>query len=113
MGGVAVSKKTTESQLAEDYNLHGVNADDWGEAEPLAQPVRREVTLSVRFSREEIAAIRAAAHMAGVKPTAFIRELAVTTATGSGAQTPKKALNEAIDILARDLDHLRRAARAA
>ncbi len=108
-----MSKKSTESQLAEDYTLHGIDGDDWGDSEPLVQPIRREVTLSVRFSREEIAAIRSAAERAGVKPTAFIRELAVTTATDSGTEKPRRALDEAIDVLARDLDRLRRAAHAA
>lgn len=46
-----------------------------------AHPERPDVTLSVRVSRAEIDAIRAAARRAGEKPTAFVRAAATSRAT--------------------------------
>jgi hypothetical protein len=60
-------------KLAEKYTDSDINVDEWGPAHSVTHPGRRQVTLSVRFSEEEIAAVRTAAHQAGVKPTAFIR----------------------------------------
>jgi predicted component of type VI protein secretion system len=67
----------TEAELAERYYDRRHADGDWGEPEPLDKPVRLEVTLSVRFTREEVEAVRAAAERAGMKPTAFIRQAAV------------------------------------
>jgi hypothetical protein len=67
----------TEAELAERYYDRRHEDSDWAEPEPVEKPARLEVTLSVRFSREELEAVRAAAERAGIKPTAFIRLAAV------------------------------------
>jgi hypothetical protein len=65
------------AEIAEGYYERRHEDGDWREPEPLDKPVRLEVTLSVRFSREELEAVRTAAEQAGIKPTAFIRQAAV------------------------------------
>lgn len=66
----------SERELADYYN----ETEDLSEFE-LEQPervtVRRAVTISVRFSEEEIAALRERADAAGVKVTSFIRAAAL------------------------------------
>lgn len=103
-----MNNKLTEAQLAEQYDAHGAG-ENWETPEPLTQPTRREVTLSVRFSADEIAAIRHAAKQTHEKPTAFIRAAALSIA-GHSTEPPNKALDEAIEKLAKDLDQLRNAA---
>jgi predicted component of type VI protein secretion system len=71
------SDQTTETQLAERYYERRDDDGEWGEPEPLEKPARLEVTLSVRFTADEINALRAAADKAGIKPTAFIRQAAM------------------------------------
>jgi len=68
--------QASEADLAESYYDRRTE-DVWGEPEPLERPARLDVTLSVRFSREEIEAVRAAAQRAQLKPTAFIRHAAL------------------------------------
>lgn len=101
----------SEAQLAEHYRVNGIDPDEWASPQALTPPARRQITLSVRFSEEEITAIREAAQRAGVKPTAFIRTRALATTAGSGQ--PPNTIDAAIDVLARDLDRLRHAAHAA
>lgn len=67
----------SEAELAEYYYAHGDDEDMWGEPEPVQQPERLDVTLSVRFTRTEVEAIRAAADSVGKKPTVFIRDAAL------------------------------------
>jgi predicted DNA binding CopG/RHH family protein len=52
--------------------------DDTDRGEPVPVTVRRTVTISVRFSAEEIEAIRQRAEAAGMKVTAYIRQAAVS-----------------------------------
>jgi hypothetical protein len=66
-----------EAEIAEQYHQRRHEDEDWDEPEPLDKPSRLDVTLSVRFTREELEAVRAAAREAGLKPTAFIRQAAV------------------------------------
>ncbi len=67
---------------------------------------RPDVTISVRFTAAEIAAVRARAEAAGVKPTAYIRRLAL-----AGEQPPldRSQLSHLVEALTRDLEDLRRA----
>jgi uncharacterized protein (DUF1778 family) len=65
----------TEAELAEHYNETSDVSDFEGTAEPVE--VRRDVTISVRFSEDEIAALRERADIAGTRVTAFIRAAAL------------------------------------
>jgi hypothetical protein len=82
VGGV-MSRRTRrteperEAEIAERYYERRHEDGDWDEPERLDKPVRLDVTLSVRFSREELEAVRTAAEQAGIRPTAFIRQAAV------------------------------------
>ena len=94
MGGVTMVKKT-EAELADYYNeTKDVSEFDLEHPEPVT--VRRSVTISVRFSDEEIAELRARAEQAGVKVTSFIRAAALEAAS----PVDRAALSE----LARDLE---------
>lgn len=85
----------TEAEMAEYYNrTHDTSDFDEGEKVPIT--VRRNVTISVRFSDEEIAELRARAEQAGVKVTSFIRAAALDAAS----PVDRAALGE----LARDLE---------
>ncbi|WP_286930762.1 plasmid mobilization protein [Aeromicrobium sp. UBA7512] len=75
-----MGKKSTNQELAEHYNETGdLSGFDETKAEPVA--VRRAVTISVRFSDEEIAQLRERADQAGVKVTSFIRAAALEAAS--------------------------------
>jgi uncharacterized protein (DUF1778 family) len=69
--------QTSEAELAERYYERRHEDSDWDEPQALEKPARLDVTLSVRFTREELQAVRSAAERAGLKPTAFIRQAAV------------------------------------
>ncbi len=70
------TKQMTEAQLAEYYDqTHDVSEFDEDAAYPTE--VRRNVTISVRFSEEEIARLRAQADALGMKVTALIRSAAL------------------------------------
>lgn len=68
---------TSAADLAEFYDAHRDDKEMWDEPEPVAKSERLDVTLSVRFTRSEIARIREAAESANVKPTTLIREAAL------------------------------------
>jgi hypothetical protein len=79
----------TDAELADYYDQHR-NLTGWSEPEPLQGPERLDVTISVRFTPAEIAAIRARAEAANLKPTAYIRRCALadeqlSTVDSSGA----------------------------
>ncbi|GAB7003709.1 hypothetical protein JCM18899A_11800 [Nocardioides sp. AN3] len=85
----------TEAELADYYNqTQDVSDFDLGEEVPIT--VRRNVTISVRFSQEEIAALRASADKAGVKVTSYIRAAALEASN----PVDRATLSE----LARDLE---------
>ncbi len=87
--------KKTEAELANYYNeTEDLSEFEAGSSVPVT--ARRSVTISVRFSAEEIAELRARAEHAGVKVTSFIRA-AVLEAT---SPVDRAALGE----LARDLE---------
>ena len=70
-------EQTSVAELAEVYYERRHEDNVWNEPEALEKPARLDVTLSVRFTREELEAVRGAAERAGLKPTAFIRQAAV------------------------------------
>ncbi len=63
--------------LAEQYFDRRHDEDEWGEPEPIDKLARLTMTLSVRFTAEELEAVRATAERLGVKPTAFVRQATV------------------------------------
>lgn len=66
----------TEAELADYYNRTQDTSDfDGGKEVPIT--VKRNVTISVRFSPEEIEELRARAEKEGVKVTSFIRAAAL------------------------------------
>ena len=71
------TRNMTEDQLADYYHDHRDDMDQWGDPEPIRKPDRLDVTISVRFTADEIAAVRQRAMEAGVKPTVFIRQAAL------------------------------------
>lgn len=73
------SKTMTEAELAKCYDeTRDLSGFDGGTAEPVE--VRRNVTISVRFSDEEIALLRERAEEVGTKVTAYIRAAALQQA---------------------------------
>lgn len=85
----------TEAELAECYNqTEDISGFDLEHPEPVT--IRRNVTISVRFSDEEIAELRERAEQAGVKVTSFIRAAALEATS----PVDQAALGE----LARDLE---------
>ena len=95
MGGMSMTKGMSEAELADYYNeTKDLSEFDLEHPEPVT--VRRSVTISVRFSDEEIAELRARAEQAGVKVTSFIRAAALEAAS----PVDRVALGE----LARDLE---------
>ncbi|HEX2177662.1 MAG TPA: CopG family antitoxin [Nocardioidaceae bacterium] len=70
------TKGMTEAELADYYDqTHDVSEFDEDGAYPTE--VRRNVTISVRFSEEEIARLRAQADALGMKVTQLIRSAAL------------------------------------
>lgn len=71
-----MTENLTEAELADYYHrTEDVSEFDLEHPEPVT--VRRTVTISVRFSEEEITELRARADQAGVKVTSFIRAAAL------------------------------------
>lgn len=95
---------TTDAELAEYYDEHR-DQTPWAQPRPVSSD-RLDVTISVRFTAAEIATIRARAEVAGVKPTAYIRRLALA---GEEPALDRGQVSRLVDILSRDLDDLRRA----
>ena len=61
-------EQTSEAELAEVYYERRQEDSDWDEPETLETPARLDVTPSVRFTREELEAVRDAAERAGLRP---------------------------------------------
>jgi len=70
-------KKMKEIELAEYYNITGDLSEFEGTPTEKVEVGRREVTISVRFSAEEIEALRRRADAANMKVTRFIRAAAL------------------------------------
>jgi predicted DNA binding CopG/RHH family protein len=98
--------EATDAELADYYDRHR-DLTTWGEPEPKRAAGRLDVTISVRFSADELAAVRARAEAAGLKPTTYIRRLVLTA---DEAPLDRTRLARTVDALTRDLDDLRRMA---
>lgn len=99
---------TSDADLADEYNRFGVgDADDWGDPEPLQRSPRLDVTISVRFSQAEIAEVRRRAAAAGMKPTAFIRQCALSAPDG---QLDRQAVARSVAVISRAAEALRKLA---
>ena len=78
MGRVIMEKKQmSEAELADYYNRTGDLSEFEGAGTEPVEIGRRDVTISVRFSADEIDALRRCADAAGLKVTAFIRSAAL------------------------------------
>jgi len=95
----------TDAELAEYYDQHR-DVTGWSEPQP-ALPGRLDLTISVRFSPAEIAAVRARAEAAGLKPTTYIRRCALVD---EQAPIDRGRLSRVVQTLSRDLEDLRQAA---
>ncbi len=69
-------KKKTEAKSADYYN-ETKELSEFDNENALPVTANRSVTISVRFSDEELAELRARAEQAGVKVTSFIRAAAL------------------------------------
>jgi len=87
--------KKTEAELADYYN-ETQDLSGFDEENVVPVTVKRSVTISVRFSDDEITELRDRAEQAGVKVTSFIRAAALEAAS----PVDRAALGE----LARDLE---------
>lgn len=92
------TKGMSEAALADLYDqTHDVSEFDESAAYPAE--VRRNVTISVRFSEEEIAALRREAEAAGIKVTAYIRAAALQ----AGAPVDRVQLQAALRAASEDV----------
>jgi Mobilization protein NikA len=90
-----MTESMSEAEVADYYNqTEDLSEFDLENPEPVT--VRRAVTISVRFSEEEITELRARAEQAGVKVTSFIRAAALD----ASSPVDRAQLSE----LARDLE---------
>ncbi|MFP5252924.1 MAG: plasmid mobilization protein [Actinomycetes bacterium] len=88
----------TEAELASYYDrTHDLSEFEGGEEFPVE--IRRNVTISVRFSEEEMALLRARAEEAGEKVTAYIRAAALQQA----APLDRARLRKAFEDLSADV----------
>ena len=71
-----MTEAMSEAELAAYYN-ETEDLTEFDLEQPERVTVRRAVTISVRFSDDEIAALRERADAAGVKVTSFIRAAAL------------------------------------
>jgi predicted DNA binding CopG/RHH family protein len=78
-----------------------IDDTEWGEPSPVA--VRRNVTISVRFSADEITALRENAAAAGMKVTTLIRQAALH----SGDHIDRDKVARAVDAASNDLEQIR------
>ena len=94
-----MTKRATEGELAEHYDRTR-DLSDFDET--VAQPVevRRNVTISVRFSQREIEQLRGAAEVAGLKLTAYIRAAALRAGSPVDRQRLQAALRAASEDVA-------------
>lgn len=94
------AERGRESTWAAHYDqTHDVS--EFEESQSYPSEVRRNVTISVRFSSEEIAALRREAQAAGVKVTAYIRAAALQASAPVDRQLLMAALRALSDDVAR------------
>jgi hypothetical protein len=66
--------EATDAELADYYDRHR-DLSAWGEPKPSPAAGRLDVTITVRFTADEMATVRTRAEVAGLTPTAYIRRL--------------------------------------
>ena len=97
----------SEAELADYYDrTHDLSGFDLHPEEIIPPHGRLDVTISVRFSPDEIDFLRAEAERAGMKVTAFIRALALQHARG--AVGDRAALRQQLTTVANELRALER-----
>lgn len=98
----------SEAELADYYDrTHDLTGFDLNHPEPITPPRGRlDVTISVRFSPEEIDLLRTEAERAGLKVTAFIRTLALQHA--AGPVLDRAALRRKLATVSAELNALER-----
>lgn len=101
------TRAMTEAELAQQYDETRDLSDFEGGAEEPVE-VRRNVTISVRFSDEEMATLRDRAEDAGEKVTAYIRAAALQQA----APLDRARLRKAFEDLSADVARAERLLRA-
>jgi predicted DNA binding CopG/RHH family protein len=95
--------RMTEAELAEYYDrTRDLSEFDQSASFPVEVP--RDVTISVRFSAEEIQALRREAEAAGVKVTAYIRAAALQ----ASSPVDRKRLQEALRAVSEDVAEVQR-----
>jgi predicted DNA binding CopG/RHH family protein len=88
-----------EAELANHYErTRDVSEFDDGAAYPVE--VRRNITVSVRFSQEEIEGLRRAADAAGLRLTTYIRAAALETSSPVDRKQLEAALRAVSDDVA-------------
>lgn len=92
----------SEAELAKTYQESRDPSGFDGEGEPVE--VRRNITISVRFSDVEIEALRREAEAAGVRLTAYIRAAALD----AGSPVDRKRLQDALRAVSEDVAHVER-----
>jgi predicted DNA binding CopG/RHH family protein len=96
----------TEAELAEHYDRTR-DISDFDDEHPIPLTRRRlDISISVRFSSEEIEALRARAEAAGMKVTQFIR--AVVLQHQGAEPIDISALRRLAAAVARDVNELQR-----
>lgn len=87
------TRAMSEAELAQHYDeTRDLTDFEGGVEEPVE--VRRNVTISVRFSDEEMATLRARADEAGEKVTAYIRAAALQQAAPLDRARLRKAFED-------------------
>jgi hypothetical protein len=93
--------RMTKAELAAHFGVEDPAA--WGDPEPIEKPERLDVTISVRFTSEEIAALRRRAEAASMKLTTFIRRAALAA---DAPPLDRTALRGALRAVADEVAHL-------
>ena len=93
-------ESTTGAEIAKEYQTtRDLSGFEGAPTEPVE--VRRNVTISVRFSDEEIGLLRARAEAAGTKVTALIRDAALQEAAPLDRRQLIRAVEAAMADFAR------------
>lgn len=90
----------TEAERAEDYYEHR-DDDSWGEPVEVRGPESLSVMVSARFSRSEADQLTSAAEAAGMTRSAFVRQAALSSATGKVVDVAR--LRRSVDEAERQL----------
>lgn len=95
-----------EAERAEDYYEHRYD-DRWGEPVEMRGPKPLSVMVSARFTRSEADQLTSAAEAAGMSRSAFVRQAALSSATGKVVDVAR--LRRSVDEAERQLSAAREA----